>query len=116
MNVPEEMSDTSKPVRPKVRYSLIPDDWAGRPKLGIPALPVSAEQVHELTGLVKDPPHDAGEERLLGLVTFVANGRDFDGTGFGSRWNRNRRAGGRHHAVRPETPIQAREPRASPVA
>lgn len=38
--------------------------------------------------------HDAVEERLLGLVAFVANGSDFAGTGFGSRWNRNWRAGG----------------------
>ena len=60
--------------------------------------------------------HDAVEERLLGLVSFVANRSDFAGTGFGSRWNRNWRAGGRLQAVRPETPIQAREPRASPVA
>ena len=59
--------------------------------------------------------HDTVQERLLGLVTFVANGRDFDETGFGSRWNRNWRAGGRHHAMRSETPLQARDPRASPV-
>lgn len=51
--------------------------------------------------------HDAVEERLLGLVAFVANGSDFAGTGIETHRVRNRRADGRLQAVRYETATRA---------